>query len=154
MKRRLLLKTGVALGALMIGVRTGVVRLREAVAAWPRGAFEADKVEIALRELFGEQAITESEDIVIDIPRLAENGAVVPIKITTRLPGVKSLCILGDRNPVPLIARFDFSADAGPPVSTRIKLADSSNVVVAVRTEAGLYRRQRWIDVSEGGCGG
>jgi len=154
MKRRFLLKAGVALGGLVLGIKTGVVRLRAAVAAWPRAAFEADKVAGAMQALFGDQVITESEAIQIDIPKLAENGAVVPIKVSTSLPGVRSMCIFGDKNPVPLIAHFEFSPRSAPPLSTRIKLADSSNVVVAVKTDAGLYRRQRWIEVSEGGCGG
>jgi len=153
MKRRQLLKSGVALGAMWLGVRSGVLRLREAMAAWPRQAFEGDSVSAALQALYGSQHTRGSDEIGIDIPDLAENGAVVPIKINTTITGVEELCIFGDKNPVPLIARFVFSTRAAPPVSTRIKLADSSNVVVAVKTAAGVFRRERWIEVSEGGCG-
>ncbi len=112
-----------------------------AFAAWNKEAFQSKTANDALKGL-GVAASTDSKDIVIDAPQIAENGAVVPIEITSNLPGTKSIALVVDKNPFPLAAKFDFGDGAVPYVKVNVKLGESSFVrVVAVK-------------VTIGGCGG
>src|SRR5262245_13527207 len=104
--RRFTLKAGAALvAALVLPVR--------AFAAWNKDAFNSKTAADALKSL-GAGASADSKDIVIDAPQIAENGAVVPIEVTSNIPGTKSLAVLIEKNPFPLVAQFDFLEGALP----------------------------------------
>ena len=122
-------------------------------AAWPQAAFGAKTAQDALRELFGDANIEASDRITITLPDVAEDGAVVPLTIQTDLEPVQSIVVVAEKNPVPLIARFDFSADAlADTLATRIKLAESENVTVVVQARDRLYSASRYVEVLIGGC--
>jgi sulfur-oxidizing protein SoxY len=122
-------------------------------AAWPHAAFGAKTAQDALRELFGDATIEASDRITITLPDVAEDGAVVPLTIQTDLEPVESIVVVSEKNPVPLIARFDFGADALTDTqATRIKLAESENVIVVVATRDRLYSASRYVEVLIGGC--
>jgi sulfur-oxidizing protein SoxY len=87
------------------------------------------------------------------LPDVAENGASVPITITTTLKNVDKIAILVERNPYPLSAEFYLSLGVYPKVSARLKMAKSSNVVVVVEAEGKLYRKTKFVKVTVGGCG-
>ena len=93
-----------------------------------------------------------SKDIVIKAPDVAENGASVPIEISSRIPDTESITILADRNPAPLIAIFHFVGGTEPYVSTRIKLMESSNVRVIVKAADRNFIAVREVKVTLGGC--
>ncbi len=124
-----------------------------ALAAWNKEAFQAKTAAEALKSL-GIASSTESKDIVIDAPQIAENGAVVPIEITSNLAGTKSIAVVIEKNPFPLTAKFDFAEGAVPFVKVNVKVGESS--VVRVLAEAGgkFYSASKEVKVTIGGCGG
>lgn len=119
----------------------------------PVDAFQAETVDDALRALFGDVEIPSSEAIRVVAAELAENGAVVPIKIETRLQGVTAVSIVATENPVPLVAKFILGTTIGGVIATRIKLAKSCEVIAVVETGDGLYQARKTIEVTIGGCG-
>lgn len=119
----------------------------------PVTAFRADSVAATLAELYPGQVITDSEAVRVGAADLAENGAVVPIKVTTDLADVRTISIIATANPVPLVATFVVGPRTSGFVATRIKLAESCDVVAIVETANGCYRGQKSIEVTIGGCG-
>ena len=93
------------------GVRRAVAQAAERV--WPsrpREAFSADTLAQTIKALFGEREILDSEKITITAAELAENGAVVPVKINTEFPHAKQITILASKNPtmkVPMLEDGD-----------------------------------------------
>src|SRR4051812_41389031 len=77
-------------------------------AAHASPAFDAKTVGDALKAL-GAGAPVESKDVTLTAPDIAENGAVVPMGVSTTLPNVKQLLVLVEKNPAPLVARFEVS---------------------------------------------
>lgn len=120
---------------------------------WPQAAFEADSMEGALTRLYGgTPRVGAPGSITIEAPSEAENGAVVPITVTTTLPNVEQIAVLGEKNPIPLIASASFTG-ARPHLTLRIKMGESSDVHVVVKTVDGVYRANRNVRVAVGGCG-
>jgi len=127
--------------------------LRPASATWPENGFNAETPETALQALFGNEEIAAHEAIRISAADLAENGAVVPVKIDVAMDHVESIAVLSDANPFSLIASFEFGPTTEPFVATRVRLADSSNLIVVVKANGKLYTSSKFINVTEGGCG-
>lgn len=124
------------------------------MAAWPAKAFEAKTVDQAINYVnTGEQA-QESDAIHIKVPDIAENGAVVPVTVSTDLNKVASISIIVENNPTPLTSSFKFNDQVAPFVSTRVKMAATSDVIAIVATEDHIYFAKRNIKVTIGGCGG
>jgi sulfur-oxidizing protein SoxY len=120
-------------------------------AAWPEASFHAEKLEAALATL-GPGPLTEDPTLGIVAPELAENGAVVPVRIDTeRRP--QSISILVAGNPVPMVARFEFAPGVRGHLSTRIKMGQSSDITVVVADAEGLHVNRRQVEVTVGGCG-
>ena len=95
-----------------------------------------------------------TEGIVLDIPRLAENGNAVPISVDA--PGAESILVLALGNPNPNVATFHFGPLAGScAVSTRIRLAETQDVVAVAKLADGSFvQTSRTVNVTIGGCGG
>jgi sulfur-oxidizing protein SoxY len=150
-KRRKILK-----GSLGVGVAAGAGLLapNALFAAWPEAAFKAKDQATALKDLLGSDAVEASDAIDIKAPDIAENGAVVPVTVSTTLEGAKTISVFSMGNQAPLIASFELSGEAEPFVSTRIKMAETSDVVAVVQTDAGLFRATKNVKVTIGGCGG
>jgi sulfur-oxidizing protein SoxY len=121
--------------------------------AFTRQAFEAHGVTEAVRA-FGATAPTESKDVTLNAPEIAENGAVVQIVIATTLPNVKHLLLLVEKNPNTLVAKFDISDAVEPNFSTRAKMAESSDVyAVAITRDNKAWFARKDVKVTLGGCG-
>ena len=148
MKRRKFLQFAVLAGALSSLARSAF--------AWPTAAFQAEKPQGALSELFGGAEPVESDAVKFKAPEIAENGAVVPVTVQyDGAEAVTSIAILVEENPQPLAAAFEISPKALAHVSTRIKMRTSSNVVALVQTADGkLFSAAREVKVTIGGCGG
>lgn len=144
--RRMLLRAGLS-GAMLPLLNP--VRVQ---AQAPSSAFEARELAAALQVL-GLSAAQESPDIQLRAPDVAENGAVVPLDIAVKLPGVRSVSVLIENNPFPLSAHYELSASAVPEFHLRVKMAESSVVRVIARTDAKIHLLSRRIDVTQGGCG-
>ena len=113
----------------------GVLGAMTALAASPvrlwaniRDGFKAESVDEAVRSVTAGRPLEESDAITFKIPDIAENGAVVPVSVSTDLPDVKAISIVIENNPNPLTTRFDISANAFADVSTRVKMGESSVV--------------------------
>lgn len=154
MKRRIFLKGTLATGALGIAAGSGLLVPRAVLAAWAKEAFEAKDINTALNSLLGSSSLTASDKIKIKAPDIAENGAVVPVSISTDLPGVESINIVVEKNPNPLAANFVLGPGALGEVSTRIKMGKSSSVLAVVKAGGKLYSTGKEVKVTIGGCGG
>jgi sulfur-oxidizing protein SoxY len=115
------------------------------------GAFAAKTFAEAIAALGA--VPTPSALVTLDAPALADNGAVVPITVSSALPGTREIVLLVDGNPQPVAARFTIPAGTEPFVATRIRMAGNGTVYAAVRTDDGLYAAARAIEVTVGGCG-
>ena len=125
-----------------------------ALAAWPQSAFEAKTMADAVKALGG-GAPTESKDVTITGPDIAENGAVVPVGCATTLPGVKKMLLLVEKNPSALAAVFNVTDAVEANVNTRVKMGQSSNVfAVAMMNDGKVLYEGKEIKVTLGGCGG
>jgi sulfur-oxidizing protein SoxY len=127
---------------------------RSAQAAWSQAAFEA-KTMAELMKALGTSGPTESKDVTITGPDIAENGAVVPVGAATTLAGVKRMLLLVEKNPSMLAALFDVTDAVEANISTRVKMGQSSNVIaVAIMADNKVLFAQKEIKVTLGGCGG
>jgi sulfur-oxidizing protein SoxY len=124
-----------------------------AFAAWNKEAFGAKTAPDALKSL-GVSGTAPSADVVIDAPEIAENGAVVPIEITSKVPGTKTILVVIDKNPFPLVGKFDFLEGALPFVKVNVKMGETSDVRVIAQAGGKNYQATKNIKVTIGGCGG
>lgn len=154
--RRKLLKTGAGAGALWLGAAAGLLKPGAAEAqAWNKVAFESKSLNDALRA-FGGSGATESRDVqfVNPTPEIAENGAVVPVTVQSGLARTQSIAILIEKNPNIVAASFDIPEGTDAFVSTRVKMAETSNVYAVVKADGRFYYAKKEIKVTLGGCGG
>ena len=124
-----------------------------ALAAWNENAFGAKTAQDALKGI-GASNATLSKDIVIEAPQIAENGAVVPIEITSNIPGTTSIAVVLEKNPFPLAAKFDFKEGALPYVKLNVKMAETADVRVVAMAGGKAHAATKEIKVTIGGCGG
>ena len=153
MKRRTFLKGSIATGAVGVAVGAGLLTPQMVLAAWPKAAFESTTVDDALTGLFGSKDHTGSDQIKIKAPDIAENGAVVPISVTTDL-AADTISIIAEKNASPLAASFILGSDTEGFVSTRIKMGKTASVITVVKSGDKLYSTSKEVKVTIGGCGG
>lgn len=122
-------------------------------AVWNKVAFGAKTAADALKGI-GAAGAAASGDIAIEVPQIAENGAVVPVEITSNIAGTKSISVLVDKNPFPLVAKFDFMEGALPFVKVNVKMGETSDVRVIAEAAGRHYVATREVKVTIGGCGG
>jgi len=122
-------------------------------AARPDAAFDADSADAVSKELF-DSAIEASDQVTLKIPDIAENGAVVPVTVSTDLADVESISVIVDNNPTPFAAMFVLTPRSVPNVSLRIKMGESSQVQAIVKAGGKLYSASKEVKVTIGGCGG
>jgi sulfur-oxidizing protein SoxY len=130
----------------------GMLGAVAAHAAWNKAGFESKALSDAVKNL-GAGNLIESRDIAITAPDIAENGAVVPVAVTSRIPNTQSISLLAEKNPFPLAATFDIASGAEPYASVRIKMAQTSNVRAVVKADGKYYTAVKEVKVTVGGCG-
>lgn len=122
--------------------------------AFNKPAFDAKTVAEAIKA-FGGGVPVESKDVTITGPDIAENGAVVPMGVSTTLAGAKHLLLMVEKNPNALVAMFNVSDTVDTNFSTRAKMGQSSDVyAVAVMNDGKAFFAKKEIKVTLGGCGG
>jgi sulfur-oxidizing protein SoxY len=154
MKRRVYLKGSLASGMVAVAVGAGLVSPRQVLAAWPKDAFEAKSVTDAMNSVVGTDLAPASDAIKLDAPKIAENGAVVPVKVTADMDGVESITLMVEKNQTPLVASFSLAGSAHGFVSTRIKMGQTSNVIAVVKAGGKVFSTRKEVKVTIGGCGG
>jgi sulfur-oxidizing protein SoxY len=152
--RRILLKSAGATGALGGLLAAGLLKPTQVLAAeWQRQAFTATSISESLKA-YGADNSTESRDIVISAAEISENGAQVPVEITSNIPGNQTIAVFIEKNPAPLAASLSFTNGALPQVRLQLKMAESSRIRVTVKTAEGkTYHANREVKVTLGGCG-
>jgi sulfur-oxidizing protein SoxY len=126
----------------------------QAQAVWNKAAFDAKSIDDVLKAL-GAAKPVESKDVTLTAPDIAENGAVVPLAASTALPNVKQMVFLIEKNPTTLAGTFEFTDAVETSVSTRVKMAQTSNVyAVAMLGDGRALFARKEVKVTLGGCGG
>ena len=146
--RRFFLRSGIALAALAALPRALLA------AAWPDKAFSSTVAGEAMADLLGTDQIVPSDQIKLKLPVIAENGAVVPVTISTTLENVESISIVVEKNPRPLAATFEILPGTAAEISSRIKMGQTSDVMAVIKTDSGIYSTAKEVKVTIGGCGG
>lgn len=144
-------------GVIALLVACGFLPERACADLWNKPAFGATSLEEALAAIVDGSRVEgkqfEDGDIEIIAPEIAENGAVVPVGVIAAMPGVQSIAILCEDNPQPLAAVYEIPPGTLADVKTRVKMAQSSNVVVLVKVRGVFHMASKAIKVTRGGCG-
>ena len=151
-QRRLTIKAGGSFAVIAAAISAGVLPA-SAFADWNKAAFDAKNMNDVLKAMGG-SAAEKSGDITITAPDIAENGAVVPVAVASKLANTQSIAILVEKNPSSLAAQFDILAGTEANVGTRVKMGQSSNVHAVVKAGGKYYVATKEIKVTLGGCGG
>jgi sulfur-oxidizing protein SoxY len=152
--RRVLLKGSLAAGAVGAAVSAGLLTPKAVMAAWSKEAFEAKDTNAALAGAMGSSDTTASDKIKLKAPDIAENGAVVPITVTSGIDGTTNMSILVAKNNTPLTSSYAFGPDTEGYISTRVKMGKTSDVIAVVKAGGKLYSTKKEVKVTICGCGG
>ena len=151
-RRRFIRQSAITFTAIICGI-SGLLKSAVAFAARNKAAFTAETETEAFAAAFPNQQIEPSDAITIDVHDVVENGAVVPVSITAKLPGVESITILVEKNPNPLIANFNLGPECSGFIATRIKVAQPSDIIAVVKSQGKLFSNRKFVEVITGGCG-
>ena len=151
-KRRQTIRAGSSLALVAAAISAGVLPT-SAFANWNKAAFEAKSMADVLKAMGGASA-EKSTDIIITAPDIAENGAVVPIAVASKIAGTQSISILVEKNPSSLAAEFEILPGTEANVGTRVKMGQSSNIHAVVKAGGKYYVATKEVKVTLGGCGG
>ena len=155
--RRVFLKGTLTASALGVAASAGLLTPRSVLAAtssWPKGAFQSTDFKEAMKQIDGSDSAA-SGHVTLRAPDIAENGAVVPVTMSSDLDNVVSLTLFAKGNPFPLNSNYAFSNGGLPYASSRIKLSKTMEVMAVARTADGkLYSASKEVKVTIGGCGG
>ncbi|MFN7122537.1 MAG: thiosulfate oxidation carrier protein SoxY [Hydrogenophaga sp.] len=147
--RRVALKTT---GAFATLVSLGLITQSQAHAAMDRAGFDIKTMADAVKALGGTAA--NSDQVTVVAPDIAENGAVVPVGATSKIPNTTEIYLIVEKNPTPMAAGFKIPAGTAADVQTRLKMGQSSNVFAVVKADGKLFSASKETKVTLGGCGG
>jgi len=148
--RREMLRGSAVLG---LAVTAGLLKPGSAWADWNKAAFDTKTLSDVVKALGGATP-AESNLISITSPDIAENGAVVPFTIESKLPKTENVAILIEKNPNILAANFSIPDGTQPWVNTRVKMGQTSSVIALVKADGKFYYASKEVKVTLGGCGG
>jgi len=153
--RRKFIKQLVSISSYGLTLASGFMHSAWANSLWKKENFTPGSYEDTLKHLFKDVAFIDSKEIKFSrLPKVAENGAVVPITIDSSLENVAKISILVEKNAQPLIAEFYLSPAVTAHVSARFKMAETCDVIVIIEAEGKYYRKSQKVVVAIGGCGG
>jgi len=152
--RRKFLKTATYVGATASAIGAGVLVPQRVLGAYDAAAFAAKDVNGAISASMGTDQHTASDAIKLKAPDIAENGAVVPVTVSSGMSNVDAISIIASANPSPLTSSYQLSPACEAFVSTRIKMVKTSNVIAVVKADGKLYSATKEVKVTIGGCGG
>lgn len=153
-RRKVLQSTG-GMAVMGLAVAAGLFKPGSAWAqdAWNKAAFSTKSLNDTVKAMGGATA-AESKDIQINSPDIAENGAVVPFTISSKIPKTEQVALLVEKNPNALAASFSIPAGTEAWVNTRVKMGQTSNVIALVKADGKFYYTTKEVKVTLGGCGG
>jgi sulfur-oxidizing protein SoxY len=121
-------------------------------AEWPHDAYGAYTMDAALKNLYGTSSTTPSSEVNIRAPQSAENGAVVPVTVSSNLADVQAISVLVEKNPQPLAAHINLLEGAAAYFAVNVKMESTSDVHFIVKAGGKLYSAKHNIKVTVGGC--
>jgi sulfur-oxidizing protein SoxY len=142
--------TGLGLSMMSPGVAPALAAAND---KYPEEAFKQKDGKEAIRLLYGRTA-EPSDKIRLDAPEIAENGAVVPVSMSTSLADVTSIAFVVPENPNVLAAYYKLPQGTMPGIANRLKMAKTSSVIVLVESGGKLFSATKEVKVTVGGCGG
>lgn len=151
--RRNVLKGAAGAGTVAVAVAAGLLKPTQAMAAWNTAAFDAKNVGDAMKGL-GVSGPADSKDIVIKAPDIAENGAVVPVEVSSAIAGTTSIALFAEKNNTPLVGNYALTGGTQGFISTRIKMGQTALVRAVVTAGGKTYTAAKEVKVTIGGCGG
>jgi len=153
-KRRVFLKGTMAAGATSAAVMAGLLTPQAVISAWNESAFNAKSEKDAINSAMGSSSAAASTDITIKAPDIAENGAVVPVSVSSAIADVTSIAMLVEKNGTPMSAVFNMPKGTLANISTRLKMGKTGDVIAVVKAGGKLYSARKSVKVTIGGCGG
>ncbi len=154
-RRRDILKTGGGASLLALLAAAGWVKPGTAFAQpWNKAAFETHSMAETMKALGGGEPAQSKDIAFFQTPDIAENGAVVPVGVSSSIPNTESIAVLIEKNPNMLAANFDIPAGTEPTLTTRIKMGQTSNIYALVKADGKYYVAAKEVKVTLGGCGG
>jgi sulfur-oxidizing protein SoxY len=150
------------LGTLGAAAATGALSLARPRAAEAQQLGGQESVQDGLRRVFGGRPMKDGAGMVkLEVPLIAENGAVVPVSVEVNAPMtptnyVKHIYIVADKNRIPLITRVALAPEAGKAyMGANVRLGETTDVRAIVEQSDGtLWQVKREVKVTVGGCGG
>ena len=152
--RRNVLKVGGSLGLFGVLAAVGLLRPDDVLAESNRIAFSAKNMDEALTAMGVKTPENNEVFIQLTVPEIAENGAIVPVKVVSTFPNVEQISILVEKNPNVLAANFFFPQGTETMLTTRVKMGQTCNVIALVKADGKYYRAAKEVKVTAGGCGG
>ena len=148
------------LGGLAAAAAVGTLAGARPAAAQALGAQES--VEAGLKRVFGNRPLKDGSGVVkLDIPLIAENGAVVPVSVEVTSPmtpanHVKHIYVVADKNRIPIVTRVALTPEAGQAyMGANIRLGETGDVrAIVEQSDGSLLQIKREVKVTVGGCGG
>jgi len=124
-----------------------------------RAAIESiESLAPIVNKITGGVALREGR-VKLEMPRLADNGHSVPLKVSVESPmtaadHVRSITLLSERNPRPIMAMFHLGPKAGrPELATRVRLNGTQRVLAVAQLSDGSYwSGSAEVEVTESAC--
>ena len=112
-----------------------------------------------VQDIFNNRPMNDGSDVIaIEMPYRAEDAAIVPVTLRTKLSSddvrrVLAITLVIDQNPAPMAAKFELGPDARvSEISTRVRVNSYTNVhAVAELSDGKLYMIKTFVKAS-GGC--
>ena len=135
--------------SVMLGVSVAPAATPEAYDPWPG----------LVQDIFNNRPMNDGADVIaIEMPYRAEDAAIVPVTLRTKLPPgdsrrVLRITLVIDQNPAPMAAKFELGPDANvTEISTRVRVNNYTDVhAVAELSDGKLYMTKTYVKAS-GGC--
>ena len=153
MRRRNFMKNSLLFAAALTALPAALYT-KQSYAAWPKKSFDIKDLTDSVKSVYGHNNLEESSKVKLKAPSIAENGAIVPINVSTTLDNVDSIMIFVENNPQPLSSGYQLTKLAEPSIGTRLKMGKTSNVMAAVKSGDKIYTSTQEVKVTIGGCGG
>jgi sulfur-oxidizing protein SoxY len=159
LSRRRALQT---LGAIGVAAVSGSLGLQRPAPVGAQALGGQETVQEALKRVFGDRPLKDGAGIVkLEVPLIAENGAVVPVAVEVTSPmtsanHVKSIYVVADKNRIPVVTRVALAPEAGQAyMGANIRLGETGDVrAIAELSDGTLLQARREVKVTVGGCGG
>ncbi|MGD8782893.1 MAG: thiosulfate oxidation carrier protein SoxY [Thioalkalispiraceae bacterium] len=152
--RRTFLQATMAAGTIAVATSAGLLMPRTVLASWPKDAFNAKSMDAAMKAIAGSADAKNSDNVSVEAPDIAENGAVVSVTVKSKVPNTEQISVLVPENTNPLCASYITTDAVEGFITGRIKMRKTSDVVALVKANGKLLTAKKPVKVTLGGCGG